>query len=65
MSRVATLVVGPVLAWSARREERRLAQGQTYEPQTIVERRNWAPPVLLPADEGVGSLTVQAETSGS
>jgi hypothetical protein len=65
MSRVATLVVGPVLAWSARREERRLAQGQTYEPQTIVERRNWAPPVLLPAGEGVGSLTVQAETSGS
>ena len=65
MSRVATLVVGPLLAWSARREERRLAQGQTYEPQTIVERRNWAPPVLLPAGEGVGSLTVQAETSGS
>jgi hypothetical protein len=65
MSRVATLVVGPLLAWSARREERRLAQGQTYEPQTIVERRNWAPPALLPSGEGVGSLTVLPETSGS
>jgi hypothetical protein len=34
-------VLGPVLLWSARREERRLAAGQTYEPPTIVERRNW------------------------
>jgi hypothetical protein len=65
MSRVATLVVGPLLLWSSRREGRRLAQGHTYEPQTIVERRNWAPPALLPSDEGVGSLTVQPETSGS
>jgi radical SAM superfamily enzyme YgiQ (UPF0313 family) len=65
MSRVATLVVGPLLLWSSRREARRLAQGQTYEPQTIVERRNWAPPELLPSEEGVGSLTVLPETSGS
>ncbi|MGA3016105.1 MAG: radical SAM protein [Bryobacteraceae bacterium] len=64
-SRVATLVVGPLLLWSARREARRLAQGQTYEPQTIVERRNWAPPALVPSDEGAGSLTVLPETSGS
>jgi hypothetical protein len=65
MSRVATLAVGPLLLWSARREGRRLAKGQTYEPQTIVERRNWAPHALLPSDEGVGSLTVLQETSGS
>ena len=65
MSRVATLVVGPLLLWSSRREGRRLAQGQTYEPQTIVERRNWVSPPLVPSDEGVGSLTVLPETSGS
>jgi hypothetical protein len=38
------------MLWSARREERRLAAGHTYEPTTIIERRNWtwtAP--LLPA----------------
>ena len=34
--------VGPVLLWTARREERLLAQGRTYEPPTIIERRNWA-----------------------
>jgi radical SAM superfamily enzyme YgiQ (UPF0313 family) len=65
MSRMATLVVGPVLLWSSRREGRRLAAGQTYEPQTIVERRNWASQALLPSNEGVGSLTVLPETSGS
>jgi hypothetical protein len=65
MSRVTTRVVGPLLLWSSRRESRRLAQGHTYEPQTIVERRNWAPPALLPSDERVGSLTVLPETSGS
>jgi hypothetical protein len=42
VSRVVTRVLGPVLLWSTRREERRLAAGQTYEPPTIVERRNWA-----------------------
>jgi hypothetical protein len=40
-SRVVTSVIGPVLLWSARREERRLAEGHTYEPETIVERSNW------------------------
>jgi radical SAM superfamily enzyme YgiQ (UPF0313 family) len=34
--------VGPVLLWSSKREERRLAKGQTYEPPTFLERRNWA-----------------------
>ena len=41
LSRVVTHLVGPLLLWSARREERRLAAGHTYEPRTIVERRNW------------------------
>ena len=41
VSRAITKVLGPVLWWSARREDRRLRAGATYEPQTIVERRNW------------------------
>jgi radical SAM superfamily enzyme YgiQ (UPF0313 family) len=35
------MVVGPVLLWSSKREDRRLAAGKTYEPPTFVERRNW------------------------
>ena len=49
-SRVVTSLLGPVLAWSARREERRLLAGKTYEPQTIIERRNWSAAVAeMPA----------------
>ncbi len=33
--------LGPVLLWASKREDRRLARGQTYEPPTILERRNW------------------------
>ena len=40
-SRVVSRALGPVLLWTARREERRLAAGHTYEPRTIVERLNW------------------------
>jgi radical SAM superfamily enzyme YgiQ (UPF0313 family) len=43
VSRVTSIVMGPFLLWSTRREERRLAHGQTYEPPTFVERRNWGP----------------------
>ena len=42
-SRVTANVVGPILLWTTRREERRLAAGKTYEPPTIIERRNWVP----------------------
>jgi hypothetical protein len=45
MSRMLTQALGPVLLWTTRREEKRLAAGVTYEPATIIERRNW---------EGVG-----------
>jgi hypothetical protein len=41
VSRMMPAVLGPVLLWTTRREERRLAQGRTYEPPTILERRNW------------------------
>ena len=42
ISRMMPAVLGPVLLWTTRREEKRLAQGTTYEPPTILERRNWA-----------------------
>ena len=38
----AAKLLGPVLWWTSRREEKRLAQGQSYEPATIIDRRNWA-----------------------
>lgn len=40
--RLSEWFLGPLLAWSAWREERRLARGVTYEPQMFVERRNWS-----------------------
>jgi len=40
-SRVTANLLGPVLLWTTRREEKRLAAGCTYEPPAIVERRNW------------------------
>jgi radical SAM superfamily enzyme YgiQ (UPF0313 family) len=42
VSRMMPAVLGPVLLWTTRREERRLARGKTYEPPTILERTNWA-----------------------
>ncbi len=33
--------LGPVLWWTSRREDKRLAKGHTYEPRTIIERQNW------------------------
>ncbi len=41
-ARLWAALLGPVLLWTSRREERRLARGKTYEPKTIIERRNWA-----------------------
>jgi len=35
-------ILGPVLLWTSRREQRHLAGGKTYEPRTFVERRNWS-----------------------
>jgi len=53
-SRLVSRALGPVLLWSAKREERRLAQGQTYEPRVIIERRNWT----APANAGWRDTTV-------
>ncbi len=41
ISRLSAAVIGPILLWSARREEKRLQAGKTYEPPTFVERTNW------------------------
>jgi radical SAM superfamily enzyme YgiQ (UPF0313 family) len=41
LSRASATFLGPVLWWTNRREEKRLAAGKTYEPPTILERRNW------------------------
>ncbi len=41
IARSTAAVLGPYLLWRTRREEKRLAAGQTYEPPTFLERRNW------------------------
>ena len=41
-SRAAAALLGPVLLWTSRREQRRLSRGATYEPATFIERRNVA-----------------------
>jgi len=53
-SRIAANLAGPVLLWTTRREERRVAAGLTYEPPTILERRNWIPA----ADRGLTMRSV-------
>jgi len=40
-SRITARVLGPILLWTTRREEKRLADGITYEPPMILERTNW------------------------
>jgi hypothetical protein len=40
IARLTAASLGPILLWSTRREENRLAKGITYEPPTFVERRN-------------------------
>jgi len=37
----ASRLLGPVLWWTSRREDRRLARGDQYEPSTVIGRRNW------------------------
>ena len=41
VARLTAAALGPVLLWSTRREEHRLAMGRTYEPPMFIERRNW------------------------
>lgn len=41
VARLTAALLGPILLWTTRREENRLAKGRTYEPPTFIERRNW------------------------
>jgi hypothetical protein len=34
--------LGPLFLWSTRREQKRLDRGVAYEPDTVIERRNWS-----------------------
>lgn len=40
LTRLSACVMGPVLLWSSRREQRQLERGKTYEPPTFIERSN-------------------------
>ena len=42
VSRAMAGLLGPLLLWTSRREQKQLAHGKTYEPRTFTERRNWA-----------------------
>lgn len=42
LSTAAATFLGPLMLWLTRREEKRLDRGVTYEPETFIERRNWA-----------------------
>jgi radical SAM superfamily enzyme YgiQ (UPF0313 family) len=37
----AARIIGPMMLWSAKREEKRLENGVTYEPETFILRSNW------------------------
>jgi radical SAM superfamily enzyme YgiQ (UPF0313 family) len=41
VARLAAALLGPVMLWTTRQEEKRLAAGCTYEPPTILQRTNW------------------------
>jgi hypothetical protein len=47
-ARLAEWTLGPLMLATAKRETRRLAEGITYEPETFVERKNWADVIPVP-----------------
>ena len=54
-TRLIAGLLGRVMLWTSRREQKQLDQGKTYEPKTFVEHRNWRPReirdvVCLPSD---------------
>jgi len=48
IAKVAGWVLGPVLWWTSWREERGLQRGKSYNPDTIVGRKNWDVPQFSP-----------------
>jgi len=66
LTRVITSVLGPVMLWTSKREARRLAAGHTYEPETIIERRNWTGDIAAPVTPELCTITAgQTELSSS
>jgi len=66
LTRVIASVLGPVMLWTSKREARRLAAGQTYEPETIIERRNWTGDIAAPVTPQLCTITAgQTELSSS
>jgi len=51
-ARLSSLLGGRLLLWTARREQRRLARGWTYEPPSFYERNE----AVAPADRGDATL---------
>jgi radical SAM superfamily enzyme YgiQ (UPF0313 family) len=43
VNRLLAGLLGPVLLWTSRREQKQLGKGKTYEPRTFIEHRNWSP----------------------
>ncbi len=63
----ASKLLGPVLWWTSRREDRRLAQGKRHDPPTILWRRNWAVGAKSPAgakDTNEQTIREAAQTAG-
>ena len=65
-------LLGPILWWTSRREEKRLAAGQCYEPATIIDRRNWvdepataAPSPAVYSTRRLGPELISLETGES
>jgi len=50
-TRLIAGLLGRVMLWTSRREQKQLDQGKTYEPKTFVEHRDWRPPT--PASDRV------------
>jgi hypothetical protein len=48
-ARWAARIFGPLLVWTIKREEKRLARGRTHEPRTFRDRANWSRPAWRPA----------------
>ncbi len=56
-----TAALAPILCYTTKREEKRLAAGHTYEPNPILERRNWPDGASEPKLAPAGLVTLTAE----
>jgi radical SAM superfamily enzyme YgiQ (UPF0313 family) len=41
LASLAAHVLGPILAWTSRREDRRSPEAKNYNPAVIIDRKNW------------------------